>query len=298
MRIEEKTKEQRNNRKVTNMDNMAIDTLIDGFPVGIDMTDSAGSFTGIHFHPFIEIHFIIAGQYKIHMNGSIMMVYTGDVIIIPPELRHSLTPAGDAAHYDRASFWLDTGKLTKKNKPSFILDSLCDIRDITIINQSLYLINMINTVRNEMEYKKPHYIEFIKNEIINIMIYLCRSINEAYNQIQVGQHGRKNIILSVKSYINANYAGDCTLQKVAKELNLNERHLNKLVHKFYSRSFRQLLLDTRMSMANYLIEESDMSFREIAAKTGYSGTSAFYNAYTKYYGKTPADFKKYLSVSD
>ena len=243
------------------MDNMEIDTMIDGFPVRIDMTDNAGSFAGIHFHPFVEIHFIIAGQYKVHTNDTVMMAYAGDVAIIPPELRHSVIPADNAMQNDRASFWLDTGKLTKKHKPSFILGSLHDIRDITIINKSANLINMINTVRYEIEYKKPHYVELIKNEIINIMILLCRSTNEAYKQIKIG-------------------------------LNINERHLNKLVHKFYSCNFRQLLLDTRMSMANYLIEESDMSFRDIAAKTGYSCISAFYNAYKKFYGITPADFKK------
>ena len=274
------------------MDNMEIDTMIDGFPVRIDMTDNAGSFAGIHFHPFVEIHFIIAGQYKVHTNDAVMMAYAGDVAIIPPELRHSVIPADNATQNDRASFWLDTGKLTIKHKPSFILGSLHDIRDITIINKSANLINMINTVRYEIECKKPHYVELIKNEIINIMILLCRSTNEAYKQIKIGQYSRKNIILSIKSYINANYGGDCTLQKLAKELNINERHLNKLVHKFYSCNFRQLLLDTRMSMANYLIEESDMSFRDIAAKTGYSCISAFYNAYKKFYGITPADFKK------
>jgi len=269
------------------IDNLEMNAVIDGFSVGITISDGTGSFTGIHFHPFFEIHFILAGQYKINAGNRIMTVYAGDVIIMPPEMPHNITPAGNAGVYDRTAFWFDTGKIAKKQKTSFILDTFFNVHDIALISKDAELINMISAVRTETENKKPSYIEFVKNGLINIIILLCRHINEAYDQTQSGQYSRKNIILSIKSYINANYSGECTLKKLSEELNICERYLYRLVCKSYSRNFRQLLLETRMSKANYLIEDSDMSFREIAAKTGYSSVNAFYNAYGKFYKMTP-----------
>jgi len=284
----------------TNIDVFEINTVIDGIPIGIDIPNAA-TFKSTHFHPYYEIHFIIAGQYNINIKDetiadnidNIIVVYAGDIIIIPPKIPHSITPADNAAVYERTAFWFDIGKLTNKSKKSFVLSTLSSVRDITIINKNIVLVNRIKTVKPEIENKKPGYVEFIRNEVVNIMILLCRHINETFTQTTSGQYNKKNIVLTIKNYINANYGGECTLKKLAEYLHISDKHLNQLVQKFYSRSFTRLLLETRMSMANYLIKENDgMSFREIAEKTGYTSISAFYHAYNKFYGFNPTEYKK------
>ena len=279
-----------------NIDNLKIDVVIDGFPIEVNISEVVGAFTGIHFHPFFEIHFIVAGQYRINLSDNMpnneMIVYSDDIIIVPPEMKHSIIPVGDAGTYERTSFWVDFGKLANKNKSSFILNAFTDIRDIVIINQFSELIKMINTVRCEIEHKKTYYLEFVKNEIINIMILICRNINQYTGGHLAVSTAKKNIIVSIKNYINANYSGKCTLKKLSNELYMSERQLSQLVRKYYSRSFRQLLLETRMSMANYLIKENNMAFCEVAVKTGYGSIEAFYHSYSKFYGMTPTEYMK------
>jgi transcriptional regulator GlxA family with amidase domain len=143
----------------------------------------------------------------------------------------------------------------------------------------------------EINNKKPYYIEFVKNEVLNMMILLCRYIHETPDQKSTEQHSKKNIAISIENYISENCSGDCTLENLAKELFMSRRQLSRLVYKFYSRSFRRLLLETRMSKAQWLLEKNSMSLSEIAEKTGYSTATSFCRAYAGFYGMTPMEYK-------
>lgn len=279
-----------------NTENLQIDAIIDGFPVGISINNSimenAELLTYPHFHHYFEIHFILAGQYKVGAGGKSIILYEGDVMIIPPEMTHCLTPVGESGEYERTDFGFDTGTLTNKHKASLILSIFFNAKDIIIINKKPDLANIMNEIYLEINKKKPYYIEFVKNEIIHIMILICRYIHETYDRQLSGQYSIKNIIISIESYINTNYGGECTLENLSEELHISRRQLSRLVYKYYSRSFRRLLYETRMSVANWLLEEKDISLSEIAEKTGYNTVSAFHHAYKNFYSVTPAEYKK------
>ena len=57
-------------------------------------------------------------------------------------------------------------------------------------------------------------------------------------------------------------------------------------------TFRQLVLEMRMDMANYLLEETSLSMEQIAEQLGYSSVNAFYLAYRKIAGFPPGQKRK------
>ena len=79
--------------------------------------------------------------------------------------------------------------------------------------------------------------------------------------------------------------------RVAEYLGMSRRTLRrKLSDENYS--FQQLLDRCRMQMIAMELIRGDLSFTEIALKTGYSEQSAMTRAFSKWSGKTPAQFRR------
>ncbi len=78
---------------------------------------------------------------------------------------------------------------------------------------------------------------------------------------------------------------------IAEELGMSRRTLRrKLSDENYS--FQQLLDHCRMQLATVELIRGDLSFSEIALKSGFSEQSAFTRAFSKWSGKTPTEFRR------
>ena len=56
-------------------------------------------------------------------------------------------------------------------------------------------------------------------------------------------------------------------------------------------SFRQLVIDIRMSRAVQLLSDTDLSIADVAYQVGYTSVSGFYEAFQKHYGIPPGSYK-------
>ncbi len=85
------------------------------------------------------------------------------------------------------------------------------------------------------------------------------------------------------------------LDDVAEKLHLPAWTLRRKLQE-EATSFKQLLDETRESLASAWLKESDYALSEIAFMTGFSSTEAFQRAFKRWSGLTPGEFRRQHQV--
>jgi AraC-like DNA-binding protein len=93
-------------------------------------------------------------------------------------------------------------------------------------------------------------------------------------------------------YISANLThGDVKIATAAGAIGLSPRQLRRQLAQANT-TFRDLLYETRKSMAAHYINETALSMTEIAFLLGFSELSAFSRAAKKWFGRTPRELRR------
>ena len=81
-------------------------------------------------------------------------------------------------------------------------------------------------------------------------------------------------------------SGRVTKNSLADELNMSERTLHRKLRE-QDETFRSLLINVRMDLAEQYIRNQDFSITEIAFLLGFADTSAFSRAFRSWFGLSP-----------
>jgi transcriptional regulator GlxA family with amidase domain len=81
------------------------------------------------------------------------------------------------------------------------------------------------------------------------------------------------------------------IQDLALECNLSESHLQHLFKESTGLGLGRLLIEKRMRRAAELLEQTDLSIKEIAWTVGYEHTSSFTRAFERHFREAPRCFR-------
>jgi AraC-like DNA-binding protein len=90
----------------------------------------------------------------------------------------------------------------------------------------------------------------------------------------------------------ADHAEGLKLSAMAREFGYSTGYLCRLIKKLTGYNFSDLAQRVRLDRACDLLENSKIEIANIAQDAGYCDTSNFYKAFKKYYGTTPAEYRK------
>ena len=82
------------------------------------------------------------------------------------------------------------------------------------------------------------------------------------------------------------------LTRLASELHVSLPYLSAAVHRATGRTFKDLLLEKRLSKAAQLLRETKLTTQDIILAVGYENTSYFYRVFRAKYGVTPKDYRR------
>ena len=101
-----------------------------------------------------------------------------------------------------------------------------------------------------------------------------------------------DIVQRAKVYIARNLSRNISRADVAAEVHLNEEYFSKLFSRQTGFTFKDYLLNEKMSAARKLLETSALPVSIIASKVGYDNYSHFSQIFKKYVGQTPQEYRK------
>jgi AraC-like DNA-binding protein len=105
----------------------------------------------------------------------------------------------------------------------------------------------------------------------------------------------KNRLETVMQVHQAYLRTDLTLPRLASTIDCSVNHLSQAINSGFDMSFFDYLNQYRVEHAKALLSESENrgdAILNIAFTVGFNSNSAFYAAFKKYVGKTPAQFRR------
>ena len=133
----------------------------------------------------------------------------------------------------------------------------------------------------------------VKSIFYNIMYLLIKE----YRLTQIDQDSvRKNRNLSrlstITSYMKENYAGEMTLEAVARIFGYSPAYLSRMFQKYAGITFKSYLQSIRLRYALKDLESGKYSITETAFRNGFSGSKGLARAFQKTYGMLPSEYRE------
>lgn len=110
-------------------------------------------------------------------------------------------------------------------------------------------------------------------------------------------HSEKNTpplfsISDVRSYLDAHYVEDVSLDLLADHFHVNKFYLMRRFRQQYDMTIGNYLIRTRISAAKRLLRFSDLTLEEIGARVGIPDANYFSRIFKKVEGTTPSQYRK------
>ena len=131
--------------------------------------------------------------------------------------------------------------------------------------------------------------EDMNTEIKNFM--LSSKLAYIFSKMLDNKKNTNSLSTAIYKYIIDNAYSKLTLEKVAEMFNYSPSYIEKTLRKNYNISFRQLIGETRMKKAIWLLENTSLSCAEISSQLGFYSAQHFTQMFKKKYNKKPTDFR-------
>lgn len=107
--------------------------------------------------------------------------------------------------------------------------------------------------------------------------------------------GIRKILMGEKHYLERGYSA----RQLARDLHTNTRYVSVVLHTRFNMGYTALVNQLRVNDAKEMIEAKNvegMTFQDLADAVGFSTRQSFYNAFSKFTGKTPKQYKEELKA--
>lgn len=125
-------------------------------------------------------------------------------------------------------------------------------------------------------------VEYIKEKITGFM---GTNINILTDEV------RNEYFKKIINYINQNFFKDISIRSLAQDFVINPNYISQLFRKELGMTFTDYITKMRMNYAKELLQKTEYSQGEIAAKCGYSDYFYFIRVFKKTTGVTPGQFR-------
>ena len=95
----------------------------------------------------------------------------------------------------------------------------------------------------------------------------------------------------IDRYIHQHISRKITVAQLAGSVFLAESQFHQLFKQQVGTTPHQYVLDKRFAVAKQLIKDSDLTMAQIADSCGFSSQSGFTNAFSRYFGMSPAKYR-------
>ena len=248
-----------------------------------------------HSHVFFEVLTALDGEFSVELLGGDSLLIKPDCLcLIPPGVYHYTKNVSESACKLAVRFSYSCVSDTGSSKASTVFatcrDTLENYRVARVVSGCEQLCQIIQTIareRSAQSFAADTYVDTLFTQFYIQLIRMLREQGETETSkapvslIAIEQDTRR---VKIENYFLLHYQENITEEDLAAEMNLSKRQMSRVLQRTYGKSFRQLLIETRMHRAIQLLQEGAHSIEEIVYLTGYTSLSGFYSAFGKYFG--------------
>lgn len=255
-----------------------------------------------HYHPELELHFIIKGQGIQYIGETVSGFSDGDLILLGENLPHTWRCSqeyfqGDPSHqveavvlhfsptclgknflelpeakpipilFEKAKKGL---KITGKTKDK-ISQLLYELLEASPLDRLIHLLQILNILAESQE---------------------IETISPGYSFSHLHNLSEMERLEKIYSYVMGNFRKNISLEEMASIANLSVTSFCRYFKKMTDKSFFEFLIEVRVSNVCKALLENRMPLEIISSECGFQNTGNFYRHFKKVTGMTPFVYKK------
>lgn len=218
--------------------------------------------------------YVFSGQINFCVNGKNFSLKSGNFMIIPPQKQVYYGTDENFLNY----YWLQfTGA-----KANYLLEKT------KIETEKIYQIEITDEIKNAINGINA---EFMTNDDLFDLAASHRLVNFFVTLSRTIYCPNEDLLSSVK-YIHKHYDQDISVKFLASLENLSISHYRKVFSKKYGLSPKKYLINLRINAVCHYLTVSDLTFSEIAEKTGFKDVLYLSKFFHKKIGVSMSQYKK------
>ncbi len=266
---------------------------------------TSGSKTQLHTHDYIELAYVVAGEFRQRILGRDIVFSKGELCLVDKNCLHQ-------------DYLLE--------KPATVLflgianDIFTEIMDETIATQKIisFLQSALLKQKDLQQYlhfrpgsdfaaaeELEQCLCLLLNELYHGSIgfhYICkglllrifRIISTKYD-FSLSKELRKTmnwiVFEEIQDYIKHHYA-TVTIQELVREFHFQEDYFNRIIKSKTGLTYSDYVQQLRLEQAEHMLISSTRSVEEITELVGYRNKGYFYKIFKEKYGTTPSRYRK------
>lgn len=253
-----------------------------------------------HSHNYIEIIYMHSGSTTHIINGGEeLTLKQGEFLLLNQHATHRIKKAGEndiAINIIILPKFFDTAlELTGRDNilASFLINGL-KIKDEGL--SFLHFKSAENTaVQNIARSIVLNFLDGntdIRVYRLSLGLLLLQLLGNA-EELCIKENGgsMKHITAQALQLIEADPI-NATIEEIAKKNAVTNAYVSKSVKKITGKTFKDILIEKRLSKAKELLISTNLSVQDICVNVGYDNTSHFYRLFSKYFGVSPAQYRR------
>jgi AraC-like DNA-binding protein/mannose-6-phosphate isomerase-like protein (cupin superfamily) len=239
-----------------------------------------------HVHEFLEVVFVLEGSGEILIDGEYVNVEKGDIVIYPPNMRHSEHTKQESKDPLELAFFGVTGLKLNNLEPDRLLPDGESPVVHTGEDEGRFRW-LFETVFSEVENSKPY------GEMM-VDLYVKLILTEILRKVEVEERMLiKNAAFSeIYNYIANHYTEINTIDDICEKLYVNRYYVSHVFKKYTGVSPMNYVTKCRMTLAKKLLEETNLSASEISRRCGYFDTTNFFRNFKNNEKMTPIEYRE------
>lgn len=234
-----------------------------------------------HSHAVFEILLILQGEAFYTVSGKEYPLHKNDLIITRTSEMHRIYSVPGTT-YERYNVLFDEKKL-----PFDILEKLPEGTDVIHLRHAGTILSLFEkmrkcTMESDEDLQKLMLGGLVQELVANVLL----AVQQEHKKIS--RTPENNPAYEAVRYIENHFETVKDIEEIANALFITKSHLHHLFMKHMGISPKKYIVSRRLSVAEKEIYEGAKP-TEIYEKYGFSDYSAFYRAYKKQFGKSPAD---------
>lgn len=261
-------------------------------------------YTENHFHSAIELHLSTGGssQYIVNYDKS-YNINENDFLIIGNGTAHEeiikdVESVGDYC----LRFNIKNIKTNKDDKElNRLIESLISV-DFLLIHNAKEIRQIFDDIFYELSLSTIGSLECANHMLSRLIILMARLTLKENEKIKLGekyddiQQIRNITDIYFNRILKEDKIEEISLHQLASELYTSERNLNRLLYKLYGSNFSQIVMESKVRLACYLLISTNCTMEEISQRCAWSQV-AFFKNFKSMTKKTPSEYRK-LHVQD
>lgn len=253
-----------------------------------------------HDHTFFELTYVYDGYCQQKINGRDVEIHTGDFMVIPPGVLHSISVFNESVIIQipvktNTLMRIFSNFLTSDNILSmFFINSIYaqNVNDYIIFHSGsdYHIKTAVLMLLLENTNRESYWQNMMINTAMNIFGLLLRNYEKSAELPTISKRidaQRFGLIRFIQdNYMNIN------LDMIASKFHYTPEYTSKLIKEATGMNYKSILQKVRIERASFLLVDTNLSVQNIGLQVGYENVEHFIRTFKKVNGMTPTEYRK------